>query len=251
MPKKDTKKKTAKPKVLKQKQKQKQTQNVTINIKNGTTKAPRKTATKAPPTQKLYPQVYPVFMNYDMPPPPFYNAPKIEQTEPVKIFVSPKIETEPIQIQTQVKVPDAIPITVKPKRKYTRRTPIIDNIPPMSIETTTAESSPFSPLKIPKTPPFSPPKTQQKIPFMTIDTDTPQNLPDRMIPYPKVKTPIIKIKRNTKNHLFPEDYERKKAPLPEGVQDMLNIGAVQYNSKKENSTTRADVAIRVSGKNKG
>lgn len=248
MPKKDTKKKTTKPRVLKQKQKQ--SQKITININN---KAPRKSAPKkqSTPSTPFYPQVintYPVFMQTEPSPPIFYNTPTVKQEIPKIEQVQEKVKVKPTIFVPDV-LPAVLPATVKPKRAYTKKKPVIpdiDVIPPMTIETTTAESSPYSPLKIPKTPPFSPPK----IPFLTIDTTTPQNSPDRMIPYPKVKTPIIVRKRN-KLHLFPDDYERKQTPLPEGVQDMIDMGAVRYNSKKENSTTRANVAIRVSGLNNG
>jgi hypothetical protein len=233
MPKKDTKKKTAKPKVLKQKQKQKQTQNVTINIKNGTTKAPRKTATKPPPTQKLYPQVYPVFMNYDMPPPPFYNTPKIEQTEPVKIFVSPKIETEPIKIQTPMKVPDAIPITVKPKRKYTRRTPIIDNIPPMTVDISSLDGSPVKPMKspmiaYPKV--YSPAKSIEGNTDPSYDTEYSKGTTVTFMENPMPKTKIIR-KRHNKISLFGDDL-KGHAKMPEGYNEMMKIGGIPYKEPK-------------------
>ena len=161
MPKKDTKKKTTKPKVLKQKQKQKQTQNVTVNIN---TKAPRKSA---PKKQQSKPQVintYPVFMQMEPLPPVNFNLPiprqeipKMEQTEPVKIFVSPKIETEPVKVQPTIPVPDVTPITVQPKKERKRaplRGPIF-RVPYQ--ESSTPESSPTRPVSYPKSYPKTTP----------------------------------------------------------------------------------------------
>ena len=234
MPKKDTKKKTTKPKVLKQKQKQKQTQNVTINIKNGTTKAPRKKTQKPPPTQKLYPQLYPVFMNFDTPPPPqFNNTPKIEQTEPVKIFVSPKIETEPIKIQTPVRVPDAIPIILKPKRKYTRKTPIVDVIPPqMAIDVSSLEVSPVKPIKSPM---IAYPKVYS--PAKYIEGKTDEDTIDSFIvnPIPKTKT----VTKKHKNISIFGDELKGPVKTPEGYNEMLKIGGIPYKEQKMATVNKA------------
>lgn len=228
MPKKDTKKKPTKPRVLKQKQKQKQTQNVTINIKNGTTKAPRKKTQKPPPTQKLFPQVYPVFMNYDTPPPQFNNTPKIEQTEPVKTFVSPKIETEPIKIQTPVKVPDAIPVTVKPKRKYTRKTPIVDTIPPqMTVDISSLEVSPVKPIK-------SPMIAYQKV-YSPVEGNTDE---DTFIENPIPKKSKIIIRKHRKISFFGDDL-KGPAKMPEGYNEMLKQGGIPYKEPKMATVNKA------------
>jgi hypothetical protein len=78
MPKKDTKKKVKKPKVVKQKQKQKQTQNVTINIKNGGSKAPRKTSSAPAPRNN-----YPIFIQTDPLPPASYAPSSAPVVAPV------------------------------------------------------------------------------------------------------------------------------------------------------------------------
>lgn len=248
MPKKDTKKKPTKPRVLKQKQKQRQTQNVTINIKNGTTKAPRKTTPK-PTTQtpKLYPQTYPVFMNYDIPPPSFYNTPKIEQTEPVKIFVSPKIETQPIKIQTPVAVPAVTPVTVKPKRKYTRKIPILDVIPPPM--TTDISSIDGSPVKSKKSQMIAYPKVYS--PAKSIEGITDPSYDSTYSKGTTVSTilnPMPRIVKKYKPNMYGE-YPKSPKITIEGVDEMKKIGGVTFDRKKENSMSRANVSIRESLKN--
>lgn len=168
MPKKDTKKKTTKQKVLKQKQKQKQSQNVIVNIN---TKAPRKSAPKTsqPQPQPQSQPSYPVFFQMESLPSVVYKPEPVKvssftNTEPLPVrnSISTNTENEPVRISTSTNTEprkkklvvstgtDAIdiPVPVKPKRKYTRRNPII--LLPLSVETTTPETSPVKMKALPK-----------------------------------------------------------------------------------------------------